>query len=69
METNPEPLPRTLTPAEAAALIPMGINQFYRAVSAGTIPSLRIGRSIRIPRRKFLAWLDGEDMPQPKDAA
>jgi excisionase family DNA binding protein len=57
--TAPQTEPLTLTPAQAAAMIPMGINQFYAAVKAGTIPSLRIGRSIRIPRRRFLEWLDG----------
>jgi excisionase family DNA binding protein len=45
----------------------MGINQFYAAVRSGAIPSLRIGRTIRIPRKKFIAWLEGEDLP--KEAA
>ncbi|WP_369045160.1 helix-turn-helix domain-containing protein [Sinomonas sp. P10A9] len=45
---------------EAAALAGIGRNAFYTAVAAGTIPGvLRIGRSIRISRKAFLAWLDG----------
>lgn len=53
--------PLTLSPREAAPMVPMGINQFYAAVREGVVPSLRIGKSIRIPRKKFIAWLNGED--------
>ena len=59
-EEKPEPL--TLSPKEAAAMVPMGINQFYAAIREGKIPHLRIGKSIRIPRKKFIAWLEGEDI-------
>lgn len=59
MAEKQEPL--TLTPREAAPMVPMGINQFYAAVREGVVPSLRIGNSIRIPRKKFIAWLNGED--------
>jgi excisionase family DNA binding protein len=59
METSNEPL--TLSPRQAAPMVPMGINQFYAAVREGAVPSLRIGNSIRIPRKKFIAWLNGED--------
>lgn len=58
MSSAAEPL--TLTPKEAAAMVPMGINQFYTAVRRGAIPSLRIGNSIRIPRKKFMAFLEGD---------
>lgn len=58
MAETSEPL--TLSPREAAQMVPMGINQFYAAVRKGVVPSLRIGKSIRVPRRKFIAWLEGE---------
>ncbi|MCZ9884058.1 helix-turn-helix domain-containing protein [Arthrobacter sp. B2a2-09] len=66
--------PLTLSPREAAPMVPMGINQFYAAVREGVVPSLRIGNSIRIPRKKFIAWLNGEnvtpgDNRTPQDAA
>lgn len=52
--------PRTYTAAQAAAMVPMGINQFYEAVKRGDIPGvLHLGRSIRVSRRVFEAWLDG----------
>lgn len=50
----------TLTVEEASALASVGINQMYQAVREGTIPSLRIGRRILIPRKKFMAMLEGE---------
>lgn len=62
--------PLTLSPKEAAPMVPMGINQFYAAVRQGDVPSLRIGHSIRIPRKRFIAWLNGEVAGQsPSDAA
>ena len=72
MADTQEPL--TLSPREAAPMVPMGINQFYAAVREGVVPSLRIGNSIRIPRKKFIAWLSGEnvtpsDNRTPQDAA
>lgn len=62
-ELAAEKEPLTLSPREAAAMVPMGINQFYAAVREGVVPSLRIGNRIRIPRRKFIAWLDGDALP------
>jgi excisionase family DNA binding protein len=61
--SNEQPL--TLSPKQAAPMVPMGINQFYAAVRQGEVPSIRIGRKIRIPRKAFLNWLNG----QPQDAA
>lgn len=61
MNVTPQPEPLTITPAEAAPMVPMGINQLYAAIKAGEIPSLKIGTRIRIPRKKFLAFLEGED--------
>jgi hypothetical protein len=45
---NQQSEPLTLSPREAAPMVPMGINQFYAAVREGVVPSLRIGKSIRI---------------------
>lgn len=56
--TEQEPL--TYTAEEAAAMIPMGINQFRAAVRAGQIPAVKLGTKIRIPRKKFLAFINGE---------
>lgn len=57
--THQEPL--TLSAAEAAAMIPMGIRQFRDAVRRGEIPAVKLGTKIRVPRKKFLAFINGED--------
>ena len=43
-------LPEVLTVREAAAILRVGRNQLYQAVSRGQLGSVRIGRSIRIPQ-------------------
>ncbi|WP_400158524.1 helix-turn-helix domain-containing protein [Arthrobacter sp. BPSS-3] len=50
----------TLTVAEAKEIAGIGMSQMYAAIKEGTIPSLRIGRRILIPRKKFMALLNGE---------
>jgi len=40
----------TLTVLEVAALLRISRGSCYEAIHAGQIPSLRFGRSIRIPR-------------------
>jgi len=43
-------LPLLLTVEEAARLMRVSRNGAYNAVAEGTVPSIRIGRTIRIPR-------------------
>lgn len=57
---KPEPL--TLSVEEAHPMVPMGIRQFREAVHRGEIPSVKLGTKIRIPRKKFLALLEGEEL-------
>lgn len=47
--TSPEPI--LLRPAEVAALLSLSRSEVYRQIAAGTIPSVRFGRSVRVPRR------------------
>lgn len=42
--------PDLLTVDEVADLLRIGRNQAYQAVHSGEIPSIRLGRSIRIPK-------------------
>lgn len=53
-----------LTVPEAAAVLRIGRAAAYQGVREGTIPSLRLGRSIRVPRAKLLELL-GEEEPAP----
>ncbi len=45
-----EELPLLLTVDEAAEVLRIGRNGAYAAVANGCLPSVRIGRTIRIPR-------------------
>jgi excisionase family DNA binding protein len=48
----------TLKIPEAAKIAGVGTRSIYIAVAAGTIPFLRFGRNILIPRSAFMRWLD-----------
>lgn len=48
--TSTKEQPEYLTAAEAMQLLRVGRSAFYRAVEAGDIPSIRVGKLIRIPR-------------------
>jgi excisionase family DNA binding protein len=45
---------------EAAALLRISRGSAYEAVRAGTIPSVRIGHSLRVPRKALEKMLAGE---------
>lgn len=55
-------LPAVLTVEETAHVLRIGRAQAYEGVRAGAIPSVRFGRTIRIPRKALLALL-GEAVP------
>lgn len=56
-------LPLMLTVEETARVLRIGRNRAYEAVSQGSIPSIRIGRKIRVPRKALAEWI-GEDLEQ-----
>ncbi len=43
--------------AEVSAALERSRPRVYQLISEGVIPSVRIGRSIRVPRAAFDAWL------------
>jgi excisionase family DNA binding protein len=43
--------PEVLTVKEVAAVLRIGRSAAYAAVHAGEIPSVRLGRAIRVPRQ------------------
>ena len=45
-----------LRPAEAADLLALGKSKVYQLLSNGTLPSLRIGKSIRVPLDALRQW-------------
>lgn len=50
-----------LTVPEAAAVLRIGRAAAYQGVRDGTIPSIRLGKSIRVPRAKLLELLGQEE--------
>lgn len=54
MTERPEPI--MLRPAEVAALLALSPNSVYRLIERGEIPSVRIGRSVRVPR----TWVEAQ---------
>jgi excisionase family DNA binding protein len=60
MEFTSPTLPHVLTVEEAAKVLRIGRAAAYAAVKDGSLPALRIGRTLRVPRAQLLALL-GED--------
>lgn len=56
-------LPLMLTVEETARVLRIGRNRAYEAVSQGSIPSIRIGRKIRVPRKALADWI-GDDLEE-----
>ena len=56
-------LPEVLTAREAAAILRVGRNQLYQAVARGQLASIRIGRSLRIPKQALLDLLASAGLP------
>lgn len=56
-----------LTVVECAQLARTGPKPIYRAIASGELYGRRIGRKIRIPKRAFVAWLEGVERTEPPD--
>ena len=52
-----EDLPLTLTVEEAGQILRVGRNTAYDLVRCGQLPSVRVGKQIRIPRQALLDYL------------
>lgn len=46
-----------LRPIEAARAIKVGRSRIYQLIESGSIPSVRIGRSVRVPVRQLEEWV------------
>ncbi len=47
-----------LKPAEAAEVLAIGRTRIYEMLAAGQLPSIRIGRSIRVPVDALRQWVE-----------
>ena len=57
-----------LTVEEAAAELRIGRTAAYAAVKAGELPVVRIGRTLRVPRHRLDALLNGESPVDEPDS-
>ena len=53
-----------LRPTEAAEMIGVGRSKIYELLAAGVVPSVRVGRSIRIPLAALRDWIDDQQRAQ-----
>lgn len=54
--TTPEPL--LLRVGEAAVLLGVSRSKLYELLHSGEVPSIRVGSSLRVPRRHLLSWIE-----------
>lgn len=54
-------LPAVLTVAECIRFLRIGRTVGYALIQSGAIPSIRLGRLIRIPRAALLEWLESHE--------
>ena len=54
-------LPLVLTVDEARRVLRIGRRQLYKAIARRDVHTLKVGRSIRIPRSSLEAWLAEPD--------
>jgi excisionase family DNA binding protein len=47
-----------LKPTEAAEVIGLGRSKTYELISKGVIPSVRIGKSVRVPVASLRTWIE-----------
>ncbi|MEV8194253.1 helix-turn-helix domain-containing protein [Rhodococcus pyridinivorans] len=53
-----------LTIADVAAVLGVDVRTVSKGIEAGTIPSVRLGRRVLIPREKFLALWTADPAPE-----
>jgi excisionase family DNA binding protein len=64
---NPSDLPLALSVDQAAKLLNISRNLTYEMVRQGRIPSIRLGRIIRVPRSRLKELLEDQELPSLHD--
>ncbi len=64
MDRKLEPL--LLRPAEVADVLGIARSRAYRLCSTGELPTVRLGKSVRVPLKALKQWV--EDHHSPLDA-
>lgn len=61
--TNPDELPMILTPMDIAAILGISRNTAYEYIHTPGFPAFKVGEKLyRISKKKFLAWLDEDNV-------
>jgi excisionase family DNA binding protein len=61
--SDPVVLPPMLRIAQAATLLGISRSHCYRLARAGSIPAVRLGAAIRIPRQQLVEWIAAQAGP------
>jgi excisionase family DNA binding protein len=59
-EENNEDGKVALRPTEAAEVISLGRSKMYDLIAKGVIPSIRIGKSVRVPADALREWVKAQ---------
>ena len=57
MTTQNTAVAEFLTPAEVAQMLKLSKASVYNLATTGVLPSIRLGRTVRIPRAEFEAFI------------
>lgn len=52
--------PMVLRPAQVGEVLGVSRSKAYELISAGVIPSIRIGGSVRVPLDSLKAWIEAQ---------
>lgn len=58
-----------LKPAEAAETLGIGRTRVYEMLGSGELPSIRIGRSIRVPVAALERWVEDQQNDNGSDTS
>lgn len=65
---NLEELPEVLTIEQVQQLLGISRPKAYELAHMATFPTVRVGRSIRIPRKSLLRWIEKQAGHQQGDS-
>jgi excisionase family DNA binding protein len=66
MTTKPDSMERLLLrPTEVSELVGIGKSKVYELLAAGVIPSVRIGKSVRVPADRLRQWIEELQAGEP----
>lgn len=65
-KVNKDDLPEVLGVNDIKNFLGIGINQAYELVNSGQFHVVRIGRVIRVSKKVFISWLEGNGSQEEK---